>query len=327
MHDWQHTLASWLLAGALFLLVGGMTAPLSGFVWRMRHRMSLPQLKNALAVITLLPPAVAVLSVATSPISACAQQMACYVGWLHANVGEVLFPTLRLVVLGAGLFLAFLFASLIYRGFGALRALRSLHAFSKPPSKKLLGVMEQVVPSQWHGRFREAEMPNNMDGVYGGTCVLSRQTVRDLDGAQLKAVVAHEWQHLRARDGWFALLVGILVSGVRVWGWAESYRRWSHSAELLADSRAAHEAVTRTQLARTLLQRQAQAQGIAVGFGTSGELLEERLHHLLRTANDTPSAWSSWAVWVLMTACAGWLFYTLWQTGQASTCTIHCVLF
>lgn len=324
MHDWQHAIAGGVLAGAVFLLICGVTAPLSALVWRFRRRINLADLKGALALMTLLPIKLAMLVAFSFSLPSCIHQSGCYVLWLQHLLGENLFVWMRpLAVLVGGILVVWI-ARLVYRGAMLTRTMRELYAHSQPPSPKLLKVLRQVVPPGWHSRFREVDMPAEADGVYGGTCLLSRETVESLNEAQLKAVVAHEYQHLRAGDGWFALCVGLLVSGVGLGMWSMAYRNWSRAAELLADVRATQSGVARTELARVLLNRQAEAQGVVLGFASDGILLEERLQSLL--ASHSPRS-SARVTWVLIAVCVGGALYLATQVGAASTCTLHCVLF
>lgn len=325
MHDWQHAIASGILAGLLFWATCGVSALHSVLVWRFRHRLDLVELKTALAFLTLLPSAVALL-VALFPyaLPSCIHHATCYLGWLEATFGDGVFRWLHPLALLAGGMLLVWLVEMVRRAVAVFHSIRQLVALSHPPSPKLQSVLEKGVPRRWHARFREVALPSRADGVYGGICLLSQETVQNLSERQLQAVVAHEWQHLRARDGWFALVVGLLVSGVGLGTWSRAYRYWSDSAELLADARATHLGVARTELARTLLQRQAEAQGVPLGFSADSALLEERLRYLLSPASASGSA--RW-LWAPILGCAGVLLYAVWQTGSASICTIHCVLF
>ncbi|MGQ9791105.1 MAG: hypothetical protein ACUVR7_10650 [Armatimonadota bacterium] len=324
MHDWQHVVARWILAGAVFLLACGKSALLSELVWRARHWLSPASLKGLLTLLVLLPPGAALLVTLLPSFPSCSHNVTCYVGWLQHALGERFLAWMRPLSLMVVSVLLLLLARLVYRAVGTVRTLRWLFALSGPPSPKLRDVLVQVVPAQWRARFWEVEMPVGADGVYGGICLLSRETVQSLDTAQVQAVVAHEYQHLRARDGWFALGMGLLAGSLGLGLWGVAYRHWNSAAELLADARATQQGIARTALAQTLLSRQAQAQGLLLGFSADGALLEERLRYLLSPVCVCRGAEMLWA---LILACAGGLLYMLWQTGSASTCTIHCVLF
>lgn len=324
MHDWQHLLASWVLTGGVFLFACGKVALLSEVVWRLRRRLSPVSLKGLLTLLVLLPPGVALLATLLPPFPLCSHDVACYVGWLQHAFGEGFLAWVRPVaMLFAGGLLALL-VGLVYRTVAAVRTLRGLLALSLPPSPKLRDVLAQVMPAQWRARFREVEMPAVAEGVYGGVCLLSCETVQSLDAAHLRAVVVHEYQHLRARDGWLAIGMGLLAGSLGLGLWDIAYRHWNSAAELLADAQATQQGVTRTTLARTLLNRQAQVQGVVLGFSSDGTLLAERLHYLLVPASET--GWGR-VMWAIVLVCAGGLLYAIWQTGSASTCTIHCVLF
>ncbi|MEJ5252259.1 MAG: hypothetical protein HPY54_05385 [Chthonomonadetes bacterium] len=324
MHDWQHAIAGGVLAVAVFLLICGVTAPLSTLVWRLRRRINLADLKVALALVTLLPLQVAVLVAFSFSLPSCVYQSGCYAGWLQHLFGAGFSLWMRPIAVFVGGILVVWIARLVYRGASLIRTMCELYAHSHPPSPKLLTVLRQVVPQDWHSRFREVDMPSEADGVYGGTCLLSRETVGSLNEAQLKAVVAHEYQHLRAGDGWFALWVGLLVNSTALGIWNMAYRYWSRAAELLADARAAQSGVARTELARALLNRQAEAQGMVLGFASEGILLEERLQSLLASQ---PLKSSARVTWVLIAVCVGGVLYLVSKVGAASTCTVHCVLF
>ncbi len=322
MSDWQHTLAGWVVIGLVFLVFQLLTVPLSALVWRLRHRLSLERLKGTLNLIILLP-AISAALVALSPTRAlCAQRAMCYLGWLQQNLNVQSELLLRaLVVLFVPVALWWL-SHAVHRAVLALRTIRRLRAHSLPPSASLSKVLRKVLPPDWRSRFREVPMPCSADGVYAGICFLSCDTVQKLSEAQLQAVVAHETQHLRARDGWLTLVAGILAGG-----WSAVHRRWTNAAELLADRRAMHMGIKRTDLARTLLQRQVQAQGLALGFGAEGTLLEERLRYLLAQDADAERSHSVWTWWVAIAACAGGLVHTLWHIADATTCTVHCLFF
>lgn len=324
MHDWEHAIAAGVLAGAVFLLIGGVTALLSMLVWRLRHWINLADLKGILALMTLLPLKLAMLVAFSFLLPFWVHQSGCYAGWLQHLFGENLFAWGRpLVVLVGGILVVWI-ARLVYRGAVLVRTVRELYAHSRAPSPKLLTVLRQVVPQEWLLRFREVDMPSEADGVYGGTCLLSRETVYSLNEVQLKAVVAHEYQHLRAKDGWFTLCVGLLVNSAGLAMWSMAYRNWSRAAELLADARATQFGVARTELARALLTRQAEAQGVAIGFASEGTLLEERLQRVLYSHPVSPSAR---VTRLLIAVCVGGALYLVSQVGAASTCTLHCVLF
>ncbi len=325
MQDWEHLLARWVMVMLVFVVAGAMTAPLSALLWRWRRHLSLAQLKGALAVVMLKPVAIAFFAAFFSAMPPCMHHTVCYFGWLQQHLGSGGVLLMRGLLLAmAALFVVFA-ARLVAHATGVLRTLRHLKHTSRPPSETLQQVLQQVVPAEAHHHFREAPIPANASGVYAGTCFLSQESVRALSPAQLRAVVAHEWQHLCARDGWFALGIGLLVLGSGWGAWSAALRCWSRAAELLADERATQLGVPRTELAKTLLHQQAGAQGISLGFGTNSGLLEERLQSLL--VPPVPASRLAWGAWTLLAGICLMVLYTLWLAGGASTCTIHCVLF
>lgn len=324
MHDWQHVVARWILAGAVFLLACAASAPLSMLVWQARRRLSAVGLKGIFSFLLLLPLGMALFVLLSYSLPSCFHRQACYIGWLLHAFGEGALIWMRPVAMLVGGMLLVSLVGLVYRTATVVRTVRGLVALSSPPSPKLANVLRQVVPHRWHARFRQVEMSPDADGVYGGVCLLSHETVRSLSEGQLKAVVAHEYQHLRARDGWFALCMGLLASSLGLRAWNTMYRYWSSAAELLADARTTQQGVARRELARTLLDRQVAAQGVVLGFSSRGTLLDERMQRLL---TPVPESGLAQVLWALVLVCAGGLLYTVWQTSTASTCTIHCLLF
>lgn len=325
MHDWEHLLARWVLAVLVFVAVGAMTAPLSALLWRWRRHLGLAQLKGALAAVVLKPVAIALFAAFAFAMPSCAHHEVCYFGWLQQNLGSVGIWLMRMLLLVVAAVLVVFVGRLAVHATGVLRTLQHLQHTSRPPSDALRQALQQVVPTEMHGRFREAPIPADASGVYAGMCFLSEQSVRSLSAMQLRAVVAHEWQHLRARDGWFVLGIGLLVNGIGLGAWGASLRRWSQAAELLADARATQAGVPRTDLAKTLLSQQASAQGLSIGFGADSNLLEARLQSLLMPS--VPASRLGWSMWALLAGICLLMLYALWLTGDPSTCTIHCILF
>lgn len=88
MHDWHHLLASWVLAGAVFLLACGKVTLLSELLWRLRRRLSPASLKGLLTLLVLLPPGVALVVTLLPSFPPCSHNIACYVGWLQRALGE-----------------------------------------------------------------------------------------------------------------------------------------------------------------------------------------------------------------------------------------------
>lgn len=322
----QHLFAGAVFAGTAFLAFCGASALLGAAVWRMRGRLGLVQVKRLLTALLLLPPAGTLLLVFAPNLPLCDMQMTCHLCWMHQHLGEGSVWSLRFSAWLVSALLVGWMLRLGHRTLLATRILRDLHRFSSPPSEKLQTVLRQVVPVQWHGRFREVEMSASVNGVYGGTCFLSREMVQRLHASEIQAIVAHEWQHLRARDGWLTFVVGLLVHSVGI-VWTATYRYWNHAAELLADANAVHAGIRHTELARALLRHQADALGVAVGFAASGSLLEERLRHLLSASNPAPLRCWSWAWWSLIGVGGGGLHYFLWLNSAASTCALHCAFF
>ncbi len=326
MGDWQHMLARWVIAGLALLGFGVLSGALSTLVWRLRHRVEPEHLKVLLTVIALSPLLASALVILPAPGALCARQTMCYLQWMMQHLGTDSAPALRLTIAFTGVMMSLWLAGVLVRGMIAVQTLRRLYARSSPPSDRLRCVLQQMLPSEWQARFREVEMPATADGVYAGTCLLSHGTVQTLSEDQLRSVVAHEYQHLRAGDGWFALVLGILAGKG---GWGVAQRHWAGSAELLADKRATGMGIPRTQLARALLQKQAQAQGVALGFGAEGSLLEDRLRLLLSPRNNADSGWQGvfWTWCGALFAGAVWVAYSLWSVAGASTCTVHCLVF
>lgn len=325
MQDWEHLLARWVLVVLVFAVAGAMTAPLSALLWRWRRRLSLAQLKGALAVVVLHPVIVALFATFASAMPSCVHRTVCYFGWLQQNLGSVGILLVRVLLLAMAVLFVVFATGLVVHAVTALGTLRQLYNASRPPSEALRQVLQQVVPAKERHRFRETSMCSRTDGVYAGTCFLSERSVQTLSEAQLRAVVAHEWQHLRAHDGWFALGMGLLVRNVGVGAWNAAFRRWSQAAELLADARATQIGVSRTDLAKTLLHQQASAQGLSLGFGASSSLLEERLQSLIMPS--MPASRLAWSVWLVIAGVCLLVLYGVWSAGDVSTCTIHCVLF
>lgn|GEM_PF-4073679 len=325
MQDWEHLLARWMLAVLAFAVAGAMTAPLSALLWRWRRHLSLAQLKGALTVVVLKPLAIALFAVFAATMPSCTRHTVCYFGWLQQNLGNVGILLMRILLLAVTAVLVVFAWRLAVHALGVLRTFRYLRHVSRPPSDALQQALQQVVPAEMHRRFREAPIPADANGVYAGMCFLSQESVHALSPVQLLAVVAHEYQHLRARDGWFALGTGLLVLGTGWSAWSAAFRRWSQAAELLADERATRAGVPRTELAKTLLYRQAGAQGISLGFGANSDLLEERLQSLLLPS--VPISRLTWSMWTLLAGICLLMLYALWLTGGTSTCTIHCILF
>lgn len=325
MSDGEHLLARWVLVVLVFTLTGMMTAPLSRLLWRWRRHLSLAQLKTALAVVLLKPMAVALFTALVAAMPPCAHRTACYFGWLQLHAGSVGILLARILLLAVAALLGIWMVRLGIHAAAARSTLRRLYSISRPPSDKLQQVLRQVVPDWARHRFREVPASSRTDGVYVGTCFLSEQSVQDLSEAQLRAIVAHEWQHLRAGDGWFALLMGLLVQSGALGAWDAAFCYWSRAAELLADARATGSGVPRAELAKTLLCRQAAAQGLSLGFATGGSLLEERLQSLMMPS--VPASRLGWSVCVMIAGVCLLLLYAVWAAGNASTCTIHCVLF
>jgi Zn-dependent protease with chaperone function len=326
MLDWQHVLAGGLFASAIFMALCGVSALLGAAVWRMRAWLDLKQVKRLLAALLLLPlSAICVLPMA-SHAPPCGMQIGCYLCWMQQHVGEASILVLRMVIM---LVLAVLLVWLYRLACGAaigFRALRDLQRVSSPPSQRLRKTLYEVVPVEWHGRFREAEMPAEASGVYGGTCFLSRTMVQEASESQLRAIVMHEWQHLRARDGWFALVAGLLANSVGM-AWSVLYRYWIAAAELLADENAVRGGIRRRDLARALLQHQVNSQAMAPQFAASSHLLEERLRHLLYVYGSAPPRRSSWLVWSIACVIIGLLQLLLWQSSAAASCAVHCAIF
>ncbi|MGC8782769.1 MAG: hypothetical protein ACP5RN_00060 [Armatimonadota bacterium] len=325
MQNWEHLLARWVMVMLVFVVAGAMTAPLSALLWRWRRHLSLAQLKGALAVVVFKPMWVALFTALVAAMPPCAHHTVCYFGWLQLHMGSTGILLMRILLLAISTLLGIWIVRLGAHTATVRGMLRRLHRISRPPSDKLQQVLRQVVPDGAHHRFREAPIPAGASGVYAGTCFLSQESVHALSPVQLRAVVAHEWQHLRARDGWFALAMGLLVLGSGWGAWSAAFRRWSQAAELLADERATQLGVPRTELAKTLLHQQAGAQGISLGFGTNSGLLEERLQSLL--VPPVPALGLAWGTWTLLAGICLMVLYTLWLAGGDSTCTIHCVLF
>ncbi|GIV14728.1 MAG: hypothetical protein KatS3mg022_0163 [Armatimonadota bacterium] len=325
MQHWEHLLARWVMAVLVFAAASVMTAPLSALLWRWRRHLSLSQLKSALAVVVLKPLLVALFTVFVAAMPPCTHHTTCYFGWLQQNVGSAGILLMRVLLLAMVTLFVVFAARLVIHAVTALSTLRQLHNASRPPSEALQQVLQQVVPAKERHRFRETSLCSRTDGVYAGTCFLSEQSVQTLSGVQLRAIVAHEWQHLRARDGWFALGIGLLVRSVGLGGWNAAFRRWSQAAELVADARAMQIGVPCVQLAKTLLHQQASAQGLSLGFAANSSLLEERLQSLIMPS--TPVSRLTWSAWLVIAGVCLLVLYAVWSAGHASTCTIHCVLF
>ncbi|MDW8321397.1 MAG: hypothetical protein RMM08_08540 [Armatimonadota bacterium] len=321
----EHLLARWVLMVLVFVVAGAMTAPLSALLWRRRRALSLVQLKGALSAVVLTPVVLALFTALVAVMPPCAYHSVCYFGWLQQNLGNTGILLLRALLLATATLLIVFMVRLVVYVTTALSALRQLHKASRAPSGALQQVLQQVVPYREHHRFRELPSLGCIDMVYAGVCFLSEQSVRTLNEVQLRAVVAHEWQHLRSRDGWFAFAMGLLVRSAGLEAWSMALRRWSHAAELLADERATLLGVPRIDLARTLLHQQASAQGLSLGFAANSSLLEERLRLLLAPQASTPG-WA-WFVWLAIVGGCGLALYVVWAAGGASTCTIHCILF
>lgn len=314
-------LAWWTVALACVL-----TAPVSTLVWRLRRYLSAGQLKQVLSSLLILPVLAALIALSSPVMSSCASHATCYLGVIERFIGSQFFPFLRVFALLGAVMTGYVAIELGYNVLIAARTMRRLYACSRPPSKKLQRALEQVVPVKGRSRFRQVTMSGELDGVYGGVCLISDESVHNLSPAQLTAIVAHEWQHLRAGDGWFALLAAVVASSIGGTAWRAVYRHWRNAAELLADDRAVRCGVSRILLARTLLHRQATAHNLALGFTTEGVLLEERLRQLI-SSELPPARVSGWGVWSLVLLLGWLLFYVVWSTDSASTCTLHCVLF
>lgn len=325
MQGWEHLFARWLLVVLVFPIAAAIAAPLSALLWRWRRRLSLAQLKSALTVVVFMPVVVALFTAFASAMPPCAHHAMCYFGWLQQNLGSASILVMRVLLLAMAILFVVFVTRLVVDAVVAVDILRQLRNASCPPSKVLQQVLQQVVPAEEHHRFRETPVSGCTDGVYAGTCFLSEQSVQTLNEAQLRAVVAHEWQHLRAHDGWLALGMGLLVRSTGLGAWNAAFRRWSQAAELLADARATQVGVSHADMAKTLLHQQASAQGISLGFGANSNLLEERLRSLITPS--MPASRLAWSVWLMIAGVCLLALYAVWSAGGASTCTIHCVLF
>ncbi len=325
MPDWEHLIARWVLVVLVCIIASVLSAPLSALLWRWRRHLSLVQWKVALTVAVFKPAWVAVFTAFVAVMPPCAHHTVCYYGWLQSHVGSTGISLMRILLLAVAMLLGLWGVRLGLHVAAALSTLRQLHRISRPPSDKLQQILQQVVPFWARHRFREVPLSNRTDGVYAGTCFLSEQSVQSLSEAQLRAVVAHEWQHLRAGDGWFALLMGLLVQSSGLGAWGAAFRYWSRAAELVADARAVQSGMRRADLAKTLLHQQASAQGLSLGFAGGGSLLEERLQSLIMPS--APASRLGWSVWAMIAGVCMLLLYAVWASGNVSTCTIHCVLF
>jgi len=325
MHDWEHLLARWVVGVLVFAVASAVTAPLSALLWRWRRYLSPVHLKGALTAVVLKPAVVAFFTAFLYSTPSCAYHSACYFGWLQQNLGTGGISLMRAMLLAIVVLFVLFAVKLVVHAVAVLGTLRQLRIASHPPSDTLQQVLQQVVPAEAYHRFREAPIPAHANGVYAGTCFLSEQSVQTLDAMQLRAVVAHEWQHLRARDGWFALWAGLLVRCAGSRAWSAALRRWSQAAELLADARTAQLGVPRVELAKTLLLQQASAQGVSLGFGANGTMLEERLQQLI--SPPVPVSRMAFSTWGLVAGICGLVLYAVWLASGATTCTIHCVLF
>lgn len=321
MSDWQHTIASWIVAGAVFVVLHLVSAPISALVWHLRNRIGFEHVKSVLALFVVLPSIAAGMMLLTPSAVLCPGRAARTLDWMMSHIGA---DALRLfVILFAGV-LFFWLIGLVYRASFAVYTILYLRRNSCPPSDKLRRILQGMIPATWHCCFREVQMPSQADGVYARWCFLSSATVAKLPEEQLRVVVAHEYEHLRAYDGWLALIMGIAaVGGV----WSGAHRRWVRAAELLADSRVTRKGIAPIELARVLVQRQAQAQGMALGFRAEGSLLEERLRYLLSPRVDRTASRSGWLWYSATVVCVGWFAYALWGVAEASTCTVHCLFF
>lgn len=324
MLEWQHGIARLLLGGLAFLLAGVGAALASWIVWQVRWRLSLKCLKEALSLLGVAPIVIG-LAVALAPGSAlCEIGKACYLTQLQRHFGDGAAEALRMALVVVGVLYALFLIRLFRLAVHVALTLRRMYLLSSPPSEKLRQTLRQVVPPWAQGRFRELPFARQHSGVYGGTCFLSTDSVQQLESHQLAAVVAHEWQHLRMHDGWYALVVGLLAEAAALSGWRQTLQRWRRCAEWLADAQTVAQGIPRTTLAFTLLQHCADSSAQSVGSAGMASNVEERLMLLL----SAPSVCGRRRVCYSFAVGAGLLLlYVIWAQAEASICTVHCALF
>lgn len=326
MLEWQHGIARLLLGGLAFLLAGFVSALVSWIVWRARRYFSLRCLKEALSILAAAPIVVGV-AVALAPGSAlCVVGKTCYLTQIQPHWGDGTAEALRTALKTGGVLFALFLIRLCYRTVQAAFALRRMHLLSSAPSEKLQRTLTQIVPSWARHRFREAPFAPQYSGVYGGTCFLSTDSVQHLASDQLAAVVAHEWQHLRMRDGWYALIVGLFAEAAAIVGWRQMLQRWSQCAEWLADAQTVAQGIPRSTLAATLIQHCAESAAQGIGSAGVASNVEERLKLLLSPRE--PSACGRRRVGYSFALGVGLLLlYVIWAQSEATICAVHCALF